>query len=139
MDMTAAIFELCKIVLALMFAMGFVKLVPVAKKYVDQVVDDKKQEKIRQWALDAVNWAEDLLGDEDGRAKLAVTKEVMKAVCDEFDIQLSEKQIDVLLRAAYRTMVVEHLEDEFFSEPVTIELNSDDEETGEETEEVSEN
>lgn len=109
MEMATALFEFCKIVLILMFAMGFVKIVPAAKKYLDQTVDEKKQEKIRQWALDAVNWAEDLLGDEDGLAKLNVVKEVMKAISDEIGMNLTEKQIDVLVRAAYRDMIANEL------------------------------
>ncbi len=138
--MTEVIFEFCKVIIALIFAVGFVGIVPAIKKYVDSVVDEKQQEKVKKWAVDTVDWAKDLLQDEDGAAKLAVGKEVMRNICDEFGIKITDKQIDILLRAGYQQMLrIEGEEDiDGALEAIGYYIpGSEDDESDEESEESS--
>lgn len=138
--MTEVIFEFCKVIIALIFAVGFVGIVPAIKKYVDSVVDEKQQEKVKKWAADTVDWAKDLLQDEDGAAKLAVGKEVMRNICDEFGIKITDKQIDILLRAGYQQMLRLEGEEDIDGALEAIGYyvpGSEDDESDEESEESS--
>lgn len=139
--MTEVIFEFCKVIIALIFAIGFVGIVPAIKKYVDSVVDEKQQEKVKKWAVDTVDWAKDLLQDEDGAAKLAVGKEVMRNICDEFGIKITDKQIDILLRAGYQQMMRLEGEEDINSALEAIGFNytpdAEEDESEEETEDSS--
>lgn len=139
--MTEVIFEFCKVIIALIFAIGFVGIVPAIKKYVDSIVDEKQQEKVKKWAVDTVDWAKDLLQDEDGAAKLAVGKEVMRNICDEFGIKITDKQIDILLRAGYQQMMRLEGEEDINSALEAIGFNytpdAEEDESEEETEDSS--
>lgn len=138
--MTEVIFEFCKVIIALIFAVGFVGIVPAIKKYIDSVVDEKQQEKVKKWAVDTVDWAKDLLQDEDGASKLAVGKEVMRNICDEFGIKITDKQIDILLRAGYQQMLRIEGEEDIDGALEAIGYyvpGSEDDESDEESEESS--
>lgn len=94
-------FEILKCVLIVCTIIITKILVP----YVKLKIEDSKDKKFYDWAIDAVNWAEQKFkGTGRGKEKYIEVKNFLLDLAKEKNIEISDKQLDVLIESVVKNL-----------------------------------
>lgn len=116
--MNELVFEVVKVVVMAVVAGVCVYLIPLIRKR----IGNENLELMETWATNAVLYAEQWIKSPNGRKKDMVT-EFLKKVRDEYKIDITDEQINILIESAVKQMKMEDVSLDIESE---IEVKEDD-------------
>ena len=85
----------------------------IAKKFAPAVTEwigAVRLQSMQDWAADAVRWANDFMKAHPGEEKRKAVLEALYEIRDRKDWDITDQQIDILVRAAYVAMKAEERE-----------------------------